>query len=271
VPLACSPKPLIAVHGLTKDYRRRRLFFKPGITRAIDNVDFHLEKGSAIALIGASGSGKSTLARCIVGLESPTSGSITYCGSDIRRAPAGERSEYRRKIQIVFQEPAATINPRFTAEAAISEPLRVAGIGNPRERREAALHWMSQLGLPAEYAERPALRLSGGERQRLAIARALICSPEMIIFDESFSALDLPLASRILTLLEGLRQSRNLTTLFIGHDLTILARICSEIAVMYAGRIVERESIQMFLRSPAHRYSRDLVRSIPRLPPGWPA
>jgi len=271
LPHACSPTPLIAVHGLTKDYGRRSLFSRPRITRAVDNVDFHLENASATALIGASGSGKSTLARCIVGLETPTSGSINYRGRDIRRAPGAERSEYRRNVQIVFQEPATTINPRFTAEAAISEPLRIAGIGNLRERRKAALYWMGQLGLPAEYAQRPALRLSGGERQRLAIARALISSPEAIIFDESFSALDLPLASRILTVLTGLRQSRNLTCLFIGHDVTMLARICSEVAVMYAGRIVERESMQTFLGSPAHRYSRDLVRSIPRLAPGWPA
>lgn len=271
VPLACSATPLIAVHGLTKDYSRTSLFSRPRITRAIDNVDFHLENASVTALIGASGSGKSTLARCIVGLERPTSGSINYRGRDIRRASAGERSEYGRNVQIVFQEPAATINPRFTAEAAISEPLRIAGIGNPRERTEAALYWMGQLGLPAEYAKRPALRLSGGERQRLAIARALISSPEAIIFDESFSALDLPLASRIVTLLAGLRQSHNLTCLFIGHDLTMLARVCSEVAVMYGGRIVEREPMQTFLAAPGHPYSRDLVQSIPRLLPGWPA
>jgi ABC-type glutathione transport system ATPase component len=263
--------PLIAVQELTKDYGRRRLFSKPTITRALDNVDFHLEKASATALIGASGSGKSTLARCIVGLEKPTAGSINYCGYDTGQSTGGHRGEYTRRIQIVFQEPAATINPRFTADAAVSEPLTIAGIGNRRERREAALYWMGQLGLPAEYAERPALRLSGGERQRLAIARALISSPEVIIFDESFSALDLPLARRVLAVLANLRQSQNLTCLFIGHDLTMLARICSEVAVMYAGRIVERESMQTFLQSPAHRYSRELVRAIPRLLPGLPA
>lgn len=257
--LVFSPMPLVTVHGLTKDYGRRRFFSRPVITRALDQVDFHVEKASATALIGASGSGKSTLARCMVGLETPTSGSIDYHECD------------RRRIQIVFQEPATTINPRFTAEAAVSEPLRIAGIGNRRERREAALYWMGQLGLPSEYAERPALRLSGGERQRLAIARALISSPEAVIFDESFSALDLPLARRVLTVLASLRQSQNLTCLFIGHDLTMLARICSEVAVMCAGRIVERAPMQTFLQSPAHRYSRELVRSIPCLPAGWTA
>ena len=144
--------PLIAVQGLTKDYGRRSFFSKPAITRALDNVDFHLEKAAATALIGASGSGKSTLARCMVGLENPTSGSIHYRGYD------------RRRIQIVFQEPAAAINPRFTAEAAITEPLRIAGTGNRRERRDAARYWMDQLGLSPDYADRPALRLSGGER-----------------------------------------------------------------------------------------------------------
>jgi len=266
-----SPVPLIAVQGLTKDYGRGKLFSKPRITRALDNVDFYLERASATALIGASGSGKSTLARCIVGLERATSGSVKYRGCDIRRIRSDDHWQYRRKIQIVFQEPATTINPRFTAEAAVSEPLRIAGIGNRRERREAALYWMDRLGLPTEYADRPALRLSGGERQRLAIARALISSPEAIIFDESFSALDIPLARRVLTFLAGLRQAQNLTCLFIGHDLAMLAQVCSEIAVMHAGRIVERQSMQSFLRSPAHRCSRELVRSIPSLPSGWTA
>jgi peptide/nickel transport system ATP-binding protein len=271
VPTAFCPTLLIAARGITKYYGRGRLFSNPRITRALDNVDFHLERASATALIGPSGSGKSTLARCIVGLERPTSGSIEYRGCDIRRVANCEQRQYRRRIQIVFQEPATTINPRFTAEAAVSEPLGIAGIGSRRERREAALHWMDQLGLPTEYADRPALRLSGGERQRLAIARALISSPEVIIFDESFSALDLPLARRVLTCLAGLRQSQNLTCLFIGHDLTMLAQVCSDIAVMHAGRIVEREPMRSFLRSPAHHYSRELVRSIPSLPPGWTA
>lgn len=266
-----SPARLITVHGLTKEYGRRTTFSKPRIGRAVDRVDFHLERSSAIALIGASGSGKSTLAKCIVGAERPTSGSIDYLGRDISRLSERRAREYRRNIQIVFQEAAATINPRFTAEAAVSEPLRIAGIGDRRERREAALYWMIQVGLPAAYAERPALCLSGGERQRLAIARALVSRPEAIIFDESFSALDLPLVKRTLTFLAGLQRSQNLTCLFVGHDLTLLARICSEVAVMYEGRIVERESTESFMRAPAHPYSRDLVRSIPRLPPGWPA
>ena len=270
-PPTFSSAPLIEVQGLTKDYTRRRLFSNPQITRALDDVDFHLERASAVALIGASGSGKSTLARCIVGLERPTSGSVKYDRILIHGVAEGQRWECRRKVQIVFQEPATTINPRFTAEAAVSEPLRIAGTGNRREYREAALYWMGQLGLPAAYADRPALRLSGGERQRLAIARALISRPEAIIFDESFSALDLPLAKRVLALLTSLRQSQNLTCLFIGHDLAMLTRICSEIAVMYAGRIVERECMPTFLRSPAHGYSRKLVRSIPCVPPGWPA
>ena len=270
-PLASSPACLIAVRGLTKEYGRRAAFSKPRIRRAVDAVDFHVERSSAIALIGASGSGKSTLARCIVGAERPTSGSIDYLGCDISRLSGRAARDYRRNIQIVFQEAATTINPRFTAEAAVSEPLRIAGIGDRRERREAALYWMSQVGLPVAYAERPALWLSGGERQRLAIARALSLRPEAVIFDESFSALDLPLVKRTLTFLAGLQQSQNLTCLFVGHDLTLLARICSEVAVMYEGRIVERESIETFMRAPAHPYSRDLVGSIPRLPAGWPA
>jgi peptide/nickel transport system ATP-binding protein len=260
---------LIAIRGLTREYTRKSLFSKPVTVLAIDDAHFHMEKASVVALVGASGSGKSTLSRCLAGLERPTRGTILYRGEDIFRMPRPQMREYRRKIPIVFQDAATTINPRFTAVSAVAEPLKIAGVRSGQKRNERAIHWMEQVGLKRAAADRPALELSGGERQRLAIARALIVNPEVIIFDESFSALDRPVATRILTLLERLQDSCNLTYLFIGHDLTLLARICREVAVMYDGRIVERESMRNFLAGPAHAYSRELVRAIPRLPPGW--
>jgi peptide/nickel transport system ATP-binding protein len=142
-------------------------------------------------------------------------------------------------------------------------------VGNERERKQQATHWMEQVGLPASAAARPALEFSGGERQRLAIARSLISHPEMIIFDEPFSALDLPVATRLLNLLGRLRASHGLTYLFIGHDLTMLARVCSEVVVMCGGRIVERGAIEHVISSPAHFYSQELVRAIPRVPAEW--
>jgi ABC-type glutathione transport system ATPase component len=260
---------LIEARSLTKEYTRKSFFSELVTVRAIDNADFHVEEASVIALVGASGSGKSTLARCLAGLERPTRGTILYRGEDIFSMSQPQMRDYRRKVPIVFQEAASTINPRFTAASAVAEPLKIAGMRSRQERNERAIHWMAQVGLKRPAADRPALELSGGERQRLAIARALIANPEVIIFDESFSALDLPVATRILTLLDRLRDPGNLTYLFIGHNLALLARICQDVAVMYEGRIVDRESMQNFLTRPTHAYSRELVRAIPRLPPGW--
>lgn len=269
VPIDTIPDCLLNVRGLTKDYERKSFLSKPVIARAVDSVDFDIEKASVTALVGASGSGKSTLSRCLAGLEAPTQGVVAYRGTEISRLTRAQMREYRRKVQIVFQEAAGTINPRFTVAQAISEPLKIAGIGNRGERRRSAIYWLEQVGLSAAVADKPALQLSGGERQRLAIARSLISNPEVILFDESFSALDPLVESRLLNLLAQLRASYNLTYLFIGHDLSMLARVCSEVVVMYRGKIVERASTQTFFSTPAHAYSRELVRAIPRLPPEW--
>jgi ABC-type glutathione transport system ATPase component len=256
---------LIETRGLTKEYALRTLFSKPSVSRALTNVHFQIETGSVTALVGASGSGKSTLARCLAGLEPPTRGVVTYRGTDISRMTKPQRRQFRQNVQIVFQDAAAAINPRFTAAAAVSEPLRIAGIGNKQEQRQIAVYWMEQVGLSGALATRPALELSGGERQRLALARSLVSTPEVIIFDESFSALDLPLATQILSLLERLRASFGFTYLLIGHNLTMLARICQCVAVMQGGRIVERQSMRDFLSASAHGWSRELVQAVPRI------
>jgi peptide/nickel transport system ATP-binding protein len=269
VPIDTIPDCLLNARGLTKEYERKTFLSKPAIARAVDSVDFHLEKASVTALVGASGSGKSTLSRCLAGLEAPTRGVVAYRGMEISRMTRAQMREYRRKVQIVFQEAAGTINPRFSVAQAISEPLRIAGVGDRGERRHRAIYWLEQVGLSAAVADKPALQLSGGERQRLAIARSLISNPEVIVFDESFSALDPLVESRLHNLLARLRASYNLTYLFIGHDLTMLARICSEVVVMYGGKIVERASTRTFFAAPAHAYSRELVRAIPCLPPEW--
>lgn len=262
---------LLDIQGLTKEYAPKRLFSKSETTRAVDNVDFQIETSGAIALIGASGSGKSTLSRCLAGIERPTRGVILYRGTDLFSMTKAQMRDYRRNIQIVFQGAAGTINPRFAAARAVSEPLQIRGEGTSKEQRERAIYWLEQVGLSAAFADRPALELSGGERQRLAIARSLIASPEVIIFDEAFSALDLPLTTRLLAMLSRLRASRGLTCLFVGHDLCLIPQICSEVAVMHKGRIVERGDVQNFLSAPKHAYSRKLVQAIPRLPSGWPA
>jgi ABC-type glutathione transport system ATPase component len=254
---------LLSVCSLTKEYTFHSPFSKSVIVRAADNVNFDIDEGSVTALIGASGSGKSTLSRCLAGVERPTHGAIQYRGTAVSQMSKQQIREYRRNVQLVFPDAAGTINPRFTAASAVAEPLRVAESGDQEERRQRAIYWMDQVGLPPAIASRPALELSGGERQRLAIARALVLSPEVIIFDESFSSLDLRVADRLLTLLSRLRASYRFTYLFVGHDLALFTRMCSEVAVMYEGNIVERKSIDNFLSGPAHPYSRELVRSLP--------
>ena len=266
---------LVEARGLTKDYTTATLFSAPNKKRALDRVDFSLLAGTVTALVGASGSGKSTLARCLAGLEKPSAGEILYrgrgiCGITKACSSGFEIREYRRKVQIVFQDTAISINPRFTASEAVSEPLRIGRRGNARERQDWAIYWMERVGLQPGMASRPALELSGGERQRLAIARALIVTPEVIIFDESFSALDPPLTARLLKILARLRESHNLTYLIAGHDLNLLAQISTEVAVMCAGRIVERRPMEDFLGNPVHEHSKQLVRAMPRLPAGWP-
>jgi oligopeptide transport system ATP-binding protein len=265
-----SPKHLLEVRGVTKEYVRKSCLSKPVIVRAVDNVDFHIEQASVTALVGASGSGKSTLSRCLTGSESPTRGVVLYRGTEISGMTRAQMRDYRRKVQIVLPDVAGTINPRFTVARAISEPLKIAGTADRRERRRRSIYWMEQVGLPTAAADRPALQLSGGERHRLAIARSLISNPEVIIFDETFSALDSLIESRLLTLLGELRAIYNLTYLFIGHNLTLLARTCSEVAVMYGGRIVEKSSLEAFFSHPEHAYSRELVRAIPHLSLGLP-
>jgi peptide/nickel transport system ATP-binding protein len=258
---------LLEISGLTKEYVRRRLLSRPEVTRAVDNVDLQIAEGSITALTGASGSGKSTLARCLVGLESATRGSVSYRGEEISRMDPAQLLRFRQNVQLVFQEASGSLNPRFTALSAVAEPLTIARAGDRAGRERQAARWVEEVGLPLQEAGKPALEFSGGQRQRLAIARALTLQPEVIIFDEAFSGLDVPIQTRLLDLLRALQEAYNLTYLFISHDLSLLARVCREVAVMCGGRIVEREPIERFLSAPAHPYSRKLVQAIPRLTP----
>jgi ABC-type glutathione transport system ATPase component len=269
VPLDATANSLLETRDLTKQYVRKKFLSKPQVSIAVDNVDFHIGEASVTALVGASGAGKSTLARCLTGIETPSHGRVLYRGKDISSLDKTLSLAYRRKVQLVFQEAAVTLNPRFTGVSAVAEPLAIAGLGNPASRAEQALHWIEEVGLAPEAASRPALEFSGGQRQRLAIARALTLHPEVIVFDEALSALDPPVQNRILELLAKLRSSYNLSYVFISHDLTLLAKICRDVAVMYRGRVVERAPMETFIAAPAHPYSKQLVQAIPRLPPGF--
>ena len=258
---------LIETRALRKEYVPRNSYTGLSKTVAVDDVDFIVPQGSIFGLAGASGSGKSTLARCLAGLEAPTRGNILFRGTDLGDPSKTGRRQFHRCLQLVLQDASSALNPRFTAARAVAEPLAVAGVGTAASRRSQALDWMETLGLETAAADRPVLAFSGGQRQRLAIARALIGNPEFVIFDESFSALDMPLRAQTLDLLTSLRAKQRCGYLLISHDLSLLARICDEIAVMYRGRIVESAGPAELLSHPMHEYSRKLVQAIPRLPP----
>jgi ABC-type oligopeptide transport system ATPase subunit len=214
--------------------------------------------------VGESGSGKTTLARCLACLEAPSAGEIAFDGRDIGGLGAQQSFELRQQIQLIFQDAASALNPRFTAVEAVAEPLVILRRGNTRaERRRKALDLMRQVGLDPEWGGRSPLEFSGGQRQRLAIARALAVEPRLLILDEAFSGLDLPVQEQMLKLLAELQQARALTYLYIAHDLTLVERIADRVAVMKAGQIVEEGAVGEVFANPRHDYTRRLFGSAP--------
>jgi ABC-type glutathione transport system ATPase component len=231
--------PIVEVVGLKRTYQQRRLLrtSRPAI-RALHDVNVSIARGSTLGLTGRSGCGKSTLARCIAGLETPDRGQIRIGGTDIARLRGRALLPYRNQVQVIFQDSAAAMNPRFTALDVVSEPMVIQGIGGAADRHDRAADLMRQVGLsPDRLGSHPG-QFSGGERQRLAVARALAVSPRLLILDEAFSGLDLATRDRIVGLLADLQAARGLAYLCISHDLDLLARFANEIVVMDEGRIV---------------------------------
>ncbi len=263
--------PLVQAFGLSKRYVRRswrRTWNGEASVEALREVDLTITRGSTLALVGESGSGKSTLARCLAQVEDPTSGEIWYEGVSLTRGTRHERLAIRRRVQLIFQDPGASLNPRLSATQIVAEPLDILEAGTRRQRRERVIELMGQVGLAPHLGARKALELSGGQRQRLALARALAPDPELLILDESFSALDLPLQAQMLELLAALKQSRRLTYLFISHDLNLARQIADRVAVMHQGRLVELASAADLFQHPRHPHTKDLMGAIPGLRAG---
>lgn len=216
-----------------------------------------------LALVGESGSGKSTLARCLARLERPDSGEIWFEEGRITNLSGKALTDLRRKIQLVFQDPASALNPRFSSAEIVAEPLAVQGIGGRKERFRRSGELMEQVGLPASQQGKWPLELSGGQRQRLAIARALALEPKFLILDEAFSGLDLSVQAQLINLLLDLQAARALTILFITHDLGLAAYVADEIAVMHQARIIETAPAADFFSSARHPQSRRLLESVP--------
>ncbi len=256
------PAPLLRVTDLVKTFRSGA---KTGPRRihAVDHVSFDIAAGSTLAIVGESGSGKTTTARIISHLERPDAGSVRLNDSEITGLRGAPLRQLRRRIQYVHQNPRSALNPRLTVAEAIGEPLRAFKIGSAREQRERVRELLDRVALPSNVFDRSSGQLSGGQAQRVGIARALALEPEVLVLDEAVSALDVSVQERILTLLEQLRDDLGLTYVFVSHDLSVVARIASDVLVMRSGKIVEAGTALAVLDSPQHEYTQRLLQAVP--------
>ena len=257
---------MIQVNGLKKYFTARKsgFFEKPGIIRALDGVSFSIPEGATLGLVGESGSGKTTAARSILRLIEPDAGSVTIDGTDILALSRKEMRKFRKNMQIVFQDPYSSLDPRMTVGKIISEPFKVHTKLNKSEIHERLLELIDMVGLSKEHIERYPHEFSGGQRQRIGIARAISLNPKFIILDEPVSALDVSIQGQILNLLKDLQRNINLTYLFVAHDLAVVKHMSDRIAVMYLGSIVEENSAESLYKRPLHPYTESLLSSIPQ-------
>ena len=264
---AVDTKPLLEVRGLQMHFPVTEgivINRTVGEVKAVDGIDFAVRRGETLGLVGESGCGKTTTGRCILRLERPTGGEIFYDGVDIAKLDRKDLLSLRRRIQVIFQDPYSSLNPRMKVGDIIAEPIMVHGLERNAARRAARVReLLSVCGLDPKFADRYPHEMSGGQRQRVGIARALALEPEFIICDEAVSALDVSIQAQIVNLLEDLRAQFGLTYLFIAHDLSVVRHLCQRVAVMYLGRIVEIAECDELFDNPLHPYTRALLAAVP--------
>ncbi len=262
--------PLLQADSLAKHYPVKRgliLARQVGTVRAVDGVSFSLHRGETLALVGESGCGKSTTARLVLRLIEPSAGRLAFDGADVTGISGAALRAMRRRMQIVFQDPFASLNPRLTVGEAIAEPMIVHGIGDAAARTTRVRELLGLVGLAPWQAERYPHEFSGGQRQRIGIARALAVQPELVVCDEPVSALDVSIQAQVVNLLKDLQQRLGLSYLFIAHDLAVVKHMADRVAVMYLGRIVEEAPTRTLFANPRHPYTRALLAAIPHPDP----
>ncbi|MBK7393438.1 MAG: dipeptide ABC transporter ATP-binding protein [Chloracidobacterium sp.] len=257
---ATKPETLLEVKNLVKHFPVDN---SDDVVQAVDDVSFHLTQGETLGLVGESGCGKSTVGRCLLRLIEPTSGAVLFEGKNIVGLPNSEMQLLRREMQIIFQDPYASLNPRLSIRSIVAEPLKIHGIGNRTEQNERVADLLKKVGLDPKYADRYPHEFSGGQRQRIGIARALALDPKLIICDEPVSALDVSVQAQVVNLLQQLQDDLGLTYLFISHGLAVVEHISDRVAVMYLGKIVEICDAAELYEDPLHPYSQALLSAIP--------
>jgi oligopeptide transport system ATP-binding protein len=261
-----SSDVLLRVRGLKKYFPITAGFIlqrEVGAVKAVDGLDFDVFRGETLGLVGESGCGKSTTGRTILQLYTPTAGEIVFDGVDLTSLKGEALRKMRRKMQMIFQDPYASLNPRMSVGRIISEPLFVHNVGTPKERMERVQYLMEKVGLNPYFVNRYPHEFSGGQRQRIGIARALALNPTLIVADEPISALDVSIQAQVVNLLQDLQKEFGLTYLFVAHDLSMVRHICDRVAVMYLGKIVELAAADELYTNPLHPYTQSLLSAVP--------
>jgi oligopeptide/dipeptide ABC transporter ATP-binding protein len=262
-----AAEAIVELDHVSKQFPVKQGVFARGRAQvhAVEDVSLTVQKGETLGIVGESGCGKSTTARLMLRLIDPTSGTIRFEGQDISKLPHRQLRPLRREMQMIFQDPYASLNPRKTVEQIVGQPFAVHGVASSREAKLRVRELLDTVGLSREHASRYPHEFSGGQRQRIGIARALALNPKLIVCDEPVSALDVSVQAQILNLLRSLQEEFNLTYVFISHDLSVMRQICTRIAVMYLGRVVELAESERIFERPRHPYTAVLISAVPRL------